>query len=161
VDRLLDVLEAADVRERRRGARLEIERRRGPVRAAVTRDLHHPLEAERRVDLAPELGHALDDARLLRCVGERAGKRDVACGERAAAGRQQAVDGKLAGAVEDAVLARSVVVFALVRERLGEQQAERMVLGRQLERSRETLDAVRSHRISSSRAGGESPARTS
>ena len=148
-------------RERRGGAGLELDRRRGPVGAAVTRDLHHTLEAERRVDLAPELGDTLDDSRLLRCVGERARKRDVACGERAAAGGQQAVDGKLSGVVEDAVLARSFVVVVLVRERLGEQQAERMVLGRQLERAPETLDAVRSHRISSSRARGGSSARTS
>ena len=86
MDRLLDLVEPADVGERRRGARLELEGGLGAVGALVPRDLHHALEPQGGVDRPAQLRDALDHSGVLGCVGEVARQREIA-----------AVDGRLAG----------------------------------------------------------------
>src|SRR5207247_6738388 len=90
VDRLLDLLEAADVVERRRLAPLDLDRRCSRIRRRP-RDADDGLDAELLVDLALEGGDALDDTCLAGAVREPRGQNDVAGGESGPASFEQSL----------------------------------------------------------------------
>jgi hypothetical protein len=120
VDRLLHVLEAADVVEGRRPARLELDRRSSAVRPLVPSDLHHALQAEGGVELPPQRADALDDPGRLRGVCQLAGEGEVALPRRQVPRRDEALRGQRILCVERAVLVHRLGLMPFLHQRLGE-----------------------------------------
>ena len=126
---------------------LELDRRRGRVRGRAG-DAHDRLHAERGVDVALEVGHAVDLTRLAGAVGEPGREHDVTRLKRGAAGLDQAVARQQLLLGERAVLRRGGRVLIRLVERGREEQAELVVVGAELERPAQRVDPVSGHSAS-------------
>jgi hypothetical protein len=149
VDRLLGVVEAADVGEGHLRLGVEVVRGREGLVCVHARLGRRRLRAAAQLALEVGLqgGHAVDHPVVLGPLQHPGRELEVAGLERRGAGVDDAVLRQRAALEQELVVIERLGAASGTGERVGEQQAQLVVVGRQLERAAQRLDLVGAHRL--------------